>query len=148
HRQESLRGILRHAADKSPYFRDKIGDLVARGAPLAEFPVMNKSILMAEFDRIVTDPRLTRAMVEEHAGSPNCGRLLLDEYRVEATGGSTGQRGIFVYDRSCWEEMNGILRRWHRLSGAPPAPRVVSISAPSPVHLSNRLNAELRVMNT
>ena len=28
HREESLRGILRHAVDKSPYFKDRIGHLV------------------------------------------------------------------------------------------------------------------------
>lgn len=147
-RRESLDAILRHAADKSPYFKDRISHLVDQGAPLSDYPIMNKSILMSEFDRIVTDPRLTRAMVEDHAGSRDCGHLLLDEYRVAATGGSSGQRGVFVYDRNSWELANGTLRRWHRLSGAPPTPRIVGIGAPSPVHLSNRFYAEIRVTNT
>jgi hypothetical protein len=134
HRQTSLRQILRHAASKSPYFRDAIGKLVETDAPLEAYPTMSKSILMAEFDRIVTDPRLTRTMLEDHAESRNCGELLLDEYRVVATGGSSGQRGLFVYDRDSWEIVNGALRRWHQTSGAPPSPRVVGIGAPSPVH--------------
>ena len=148
HQQTSLRQTLRHAASKSPYFRDAIGKLVEADAPLEAYPTMGKSTLMAEFDRIVTDPRLTRTMVEDHAGSQNCGELLLDEYRVAATGGSSGQRGIFVYDRKSWEIVNGTLRRWHRLSGAPPSPRMVGIGAPSPVHLSNRFYAETRAIDT
>jgi phenylacetate-CoA ligase len=148
HRQTSLRQILRHAASKSPYFRDAIGKLVETDAPLEAYPTMSKSILMAEFDRIVTDPRLTRTMLEDHAESRNCGELLLDEYRVVATGGSSGQRGLFVYDRDSWEIVNGALRRWHQTSGAPPSPRVVGIGAPSPVHLSNRFSAEIRAINT
>lgn len=147
HQQTSLRQILRHAADNSPYFRDTIRPLVEANAPLDAYPVMNKSILMKEFDRIVTDPRLTRAMIEEHAGSRTCGQLLLDEYRVIATGGSSGQRGVFAYNRQSWEVINAALRRWHRLTGAPSGARVVGIGAPSPVHASNRFYAEIRAAN-
>jgi len=147
HQETSLRQTLRHAANKSPYFRDVIGRLVETDAPLGAYPTMGKSILMAEFDRIVTDPRLTRAMVEDHAGSRNCGQLLLNEYRVLATGGSSGQRGVFVYDRKSWETVSGTIGRWNRLSGALPTARVVGIGAPSPVHLSNRFYAEIRVTN-
>ena len=35
---EQLRKLLRHAVSASPYYRDLIGDLVARDAPLHEFP--------------------------------------------------------------------------------------------------------------
>lgn len=68
--------------------------MVARDRPLSEFPIMSKSKLMENFDRVVTDPRLTRALVEQHVNSERCGELLLDEYRCIATGGSTGQRGL------------------------------------------------------
>jgi len=145
HQQESLRAILRHAASASPYFRDKIGPLVASDAPLSAYPIMNKTILMAEFDRIVTDPRLTRALVEQHAGTRQAGHLLLDEYRVASTGGSSGQRGVFVYDQAAWELAVANIRRMQRLLGLPPGARGLGIGAPSPVHLSNRFYAEGRV---
>ena len=77
---EQLRKMLRHAVDASPYYRDLIGDLVARHAPLHEFPVMTKAVLMANFDRIVTDKRLTRALVEQHLSSAEVGTPLLGEY--------------------------------------------------------------------
>ena len=37
--QERLKVFLRRAARHSPYFRETISDLVARDAPLAEFPI-------------------------------------------------------------------------------------------------------------
>src|SRR5687768_5519461 len=64
HQEEQLSAFLQRAATHSPYYRETIGDLVARGRPLAEFPIMNKTKLMADFDRIVTDQRLKRALVE------------------------------------------------------------------------------------
>ena len=43
-----LHEILRHAATASPYFRETIGHLVEADAPLSAYPVMNKTVLMAE----------------------------------------------------------------------------------------------------
>jgi phenylacetate-coenzyme A ligase PaaK-like adenylate-forming protein len=100
---------------------------------------------MENFDRIVTDPRLNRAMVEAHVGSSRAGLLLLGEYRVMATGGTTGVRGVFVYDQDAWEIAVANLRRLQRLLDVPAGLKYVGIGAPSPVHLSNRFYAEGRV---
>ena len=145
YQHEKLKEALRHAASASPYFREKIGRLVAEDAPLSAYPTMNKSILMSEFDQIVTDRVLTRELIEKHAASDRVGHLLLGKYRVAATGGSSGQRGVFVYDQEAWELIIASVRRWHLLSSASPTARVLSIGAPSPVHLSNRISAEARV---
>lgn len=144
--QERLKVFLRRAARHSPYFRETISDLVARDAPLAEFPIMNKTKLMANFDRIVTDPRLTRALVEHYVNSERCGELLLDEYRCIATGGSTGQRGLFIYDRHAWNVTAANQMRMQRLMGITPEMRGVGIGAPSPVHMSYRFHAEFRAI--
>jgi phenylacetate-CoA ligase len=144
YQQKSLRDTLRHAASASPYYREKIGALVAADAPLSAFPIMNKTILMEEFDKLVTDPRLTRQLVEQHAGTPQAGHLLLDEYRVCATGGSSGQRGVYVYDQQAWTATMAHSRRMLALMGLPPGAKGVGIGAPSPVHISNRLIAEIR----
>jgi phenylacetate-CoA ligase len=70
---------------------------------------------------------------------------LLDEYRVASTGGSSGQRGIFVYDSDAWVLTVGNIRRMQRLMQLPAGAKSVGIGAPSPVHLSNRFYAEARV---
>src|SRR5919108_233658 len=58
YQREQLQTVLRHAVNASPYYRETIGHLVAHEAPLEEFPVLTKSQLVANFDRIVTDRRL------------------------------------------------------------------------------------------
>jgi hypothetical protein len=57
---------------------------------------------MDHFDAVVTDPRLTRNVVEAHLDALTTDAYLLDEYHVCASGGSSGRRGIFVYDRDGW----------------------------------------------
>jgi phenylacetate-coenzyme A ligase PaaK-like adenylate-forming protein len=54
HQSQALARTLQHAAANSPYYRGTIGHLVARQAPPDELPILTKSKLMAEFDRIVT----------------------------------------------------------------------------------------------
>ena len=130
---------------RSAYYRDQIAELVARDAPLVEFPVLTKSVLIAQFDRIVTDHRLTRALAERHLSGDRAGALLLDEYRVVATGGTTGERGIFVYDQGAWEVAVANLLRFQRWVGVFPDTRSLGIGASSPIHLTNRFAAELRV---
>ena len=64
---------------------------------LAKLPTMSKSDMMAAFDEVVTDRRLSLASVEHHiAESSDQPKLLLDEYVCLASGGSSGLRGVFV----------------------------------------------------
>ena len=66
-------------------------------ADLTRLPVMTKAKMMAEFDAVVTDRRLSKHQVEQHlAASLHEPSLLLDEYVCLASGGSSGTRGIFV----------------------------------------------------
>lgn len=146
YQQEKLKAFLQRAVANSSYYRDTIGDLVARDRPLAEFPAMNKTKLMANFDRIVTDPKLTLSLVEQHVNSEHCGELLLEEYRCIATGGSTGQRGLFVYDKHAWNVAAANQMRMQRTMGITPQMRGLGIGAPSPVHMSYRFHAEFRAI--
>ena len=75
---------------------------------------------MEQWDRIVTDPRLTLRAVEAHLAGPHCGELVLGEYRAFATGGTTGERSIVVYDRTAWLDGMGNVVRWLRTMGAKP----------------------------
>lgn len=141
---EKLREMLRRAVATSRFHRDRVGELVARQAPLSEFPAMTKSMLMENFDSIVTDSRVTRSVVERHLSGDEAAALLFGEYRAVATGGTTGERGVFIYDRVGWETAVANLLRFQRLIGVLPTTRTLGIGAPSPIHLSNRFNAELR----
>src|SRR4051812_13195412 len=83
HREEHLRALLRHAVEHSPYYRETIGD--ADGVDVEALPTLPKATLVAEYDRIVTDPRLRLEALEAHLAGPDPGGRLLDRYRAFAT---------------------------------------------------------------
>jgi phenylacetate-CoA ligase len=73
--------------------------------PLAELPVLTKTLMMQHFDELVTDPTVRRADVERHVESLHVESLqgeerLLGRYVVTATSGSSGLRGLFLHDRA------------------------------------------------
>ena len=63
---------------------------------------MTKTDLMDNFDDLVTDRRVTRELCERHLEELAGGAYLLGEYHVVASGGSSGQRGVFVYGWDAW----------------------------------------------
>ena len=100
-----FRELARYAAGRSVYYRE----LVARHGIQIEacvpqdFPVLTKSLFMEHFDRIVTDPRLTRSGVGHFiAESADPNELLFNEYRAIYSSGSSGETGYFVYSRADW----------------------------------------------
>lgn len=138
-----LQTILRHAISASPYYRDVLG-AAAGGASLTDLPVLTKTTLMAQWDRLVTDSRVTLRHVEAHLAGDRPGDLVLGEYRACATGGTTGERAVMIYDRSAWTAIVANVLRWVRVMGATPETRVVGIGAPTALHITNRAFAELR----
>jgi putative adenylate-forming enzyme len=144
YQRQRLRETLRHAAAKSPYYRDVIGDAANRDLELEQLPVLTKTTLMAEFDRIVTDPRLRLADAERHLAGEQAGEALFGEYHVVTSGGTTGERGVVVYDRPAWEIAVASVLRVNRMQGMTADTRVLGIGSPSALHMTKRLFAELR----
>ena len=68
--------------------------------------MLTKAMVMEHFDELVTDPAVTLAEVEAHLGRPCGQRAVRSRYWVAATLGTTGQRGIFLWDLDsgspCW----------------------------------------------
>jgi phenylacetate-CoA ligase len=105
YRAQRLRELARHAIDRSPWHRERLTGLDTDRldeASLRELPPMTKADLMENFDRIVTDKRLELGIVEDHLRTVSTGSYLLDEYTAVTSGGSTGARGVFVYDWDGW----------------------------------------------
>ena len=139
-----LRAIVRHAVAHSPYYRRVIGDVGNGDINLQQLPILTKTTLMAEFDRIVTDRRLRLADAERHLAGERAGEPLFGEHRIVATSGTTGVRGVVVYDQPAWEVAVAGVLRCLRVQGIPPDARVLGIGAPTPLHITKRLFAELR----
>ena len=102
-RDRRLAELLDYARERSPWHADRLGsmdlDLVS-GDDLTALPAMTKSDLMGHWDDIVCDRRLDLAMANEHIErtGEQGPAYLLDEYHVLASGGTTGVRGVMVWD--------------------------------------------------
>jgi phenylacetate-CoA ligase len=95
-----FRALVRHANGCAPYYADIIrgrGIDPDRCTP-ADFPVLTKSLLMTNFDGIVTDRRVTKAAVAEFLSvSTDPREMLFDELTVMHTSGTSGEMGYFLY---------------------------------------------------
>jgi phenylacetate-CoA ligase len=146
HQQERLRVLLAHAAEHSPFHARRLRGLDPdqfEAADLARLPVMTKGQMMAEFDDVVTDRRLSRRLAERHlATSLHEPSLLLDEYVCLVSGGSSGLRGIFIQTLGQYTDfVTSLVRpgyaRALAAQGSPPQELVLGIvAAASPVHSS------------
>jgi phenylacetate-CoA ligase len=106
-RDQRLRSLLRTAKDRSPWHARRLARIhpdSVTGADLLAIPPMTKGDVMANWDEIVTDRRLTLALAEAHLAKVASGgpAYLLGDYQVLTTGGSTGTRGVFVWDFEGW----------------------------------------------
>jgi phenylacetate-coenzyme A ligase PaaK-like adenylate-forming protein len=147
HQQAALRSLLRDAAARSPYYRKLLGPPArAERWRLDELPTLPKATLMAEWDRVVADPRLRLAELEERLRGPQAGEPYLGEYRLFSTAGSTGVRGVFVYSEREFASWVAVCLRGMARVGVNGASRLVGIGAPSPLHMSKQLVAEFQSM--
>jgi phenylacetate-CoA ligase len=104
-RTTRLRELVHTAADRSRWYRERLAGLDVDRLDentLSDLPVLTKTELMEHFDDIVTDPRLSLAQLEQHLGTVETGSYLLGRYTAVTSGGSSGQRGVFVYDWDAW----------------------------------------------
>jgi phenylacetate-coenzyme A ligase PaaK-like adenylate-forming protein len=149
-RNERLRALVSFAIQHSPYHRRRLAgvDLAGLGvADLPSLPVMSKADMMEHFDDVVTDRDLTRRELETHLDAVGEDPLLYrDEYFPVVSGGSSGMRGLFVYNRAamadylCGVMRNGIARMMP-IVGFPPEPPIplTMVAAPSSIHATRGL---------
>ena len=104
-RRDRLRHLLRVAISSSPWHRRRLAGVDPdrfEQADLAGLPPMTKDDLMANWDQVVTDRRLTLGLVEGHLARLESDAYLFDEFHAVASGGSTGRQGIFVFGWREW----------------------------------------------
>ena len=130
HRTLRLRELVRISTERSRWYRKRLSgvdiDRLDESA-LAELPVLTKAELMEHFDDIVTDCRLTLAGVDQYLNATETGSYLLGRYTAITSGGSSGQRGVFVYDWDPWAVFwLTCFRTLLRAQGPLPRPRLPS----------------------
>jgi len=99
-KKQKFRALARHANAHAPYYanivRERAIDLNA--CTPADFPVLTKSLLMANFNDIVTDPRISKQVVADFLSiSKDPKERLFNELTVMHTSGTSGEVGYFLY---------------------------------------------------
>lgn len=144
HQRRRLARLLRHAVSRSDFYRDLYRDVrVDEKTALTDLPIIDKRRVMENFDRLVTDRRLKLADLEAHLRQMGEDAYYLDQYRVLATAGTSGLRGVFVFSRREWRVELANALRWHRFMGVGPRLfgriRISALGADRPIHVSARL---------
>ncbi|HXO11353.1 MAG TPA: hypothetical protein VN871_03185 [Mycobacterium sp.] len=117
-RERRLRELLVYAAEHSPFWRERLAgrDLANfTEADLPSLPVLTRAEMMAEFDRVVTDPRLTLARIQQHLDLPDGDRGYMDDqYQAIITSGYIGTQAVHVYG---WDEFVTFVMQGSRWTG-------------------------------
>jgi phenylacetate-CoA ligase len=144
YKRERLESLSRYAADRSPFWRERLsGALTDRGLKLERLPPLDKRTMMERFDELVTDRRLRREALLSHLEGLDRDDLYLGEFRQMSTSGSSGYKGLFVYDRAGWVGILAQYLRYALMAGLPTrklAPlRVGAIAGGVPTHMARRI---------
>jgi phenylacetate-coenzyme A ligase PaaK-like adenylate-forming protein len=144
HQRVRLRELLAVAAERSPFHGRRLVGLdldAVSPEDLSALPVMTKAQMLDELDDVFTDRRLSRAATEAAlAATRDTPQPLLGEHLAVASGGSSGLRGIFVFDVPALREFAGLLTRnlvgrIDAMGGPPPGGLPLAlVAAGSPVH--------------
>jgi phenylacetate-coenzyme A ligase PaaK-like adenylate-forming protein len=151
HQRSRLRHLLAVAKDGSPFHAARLAAVdpdTFELDDLASLPTMTKTEMMASFDDVVTDRRVTRQAVEDHlAATTDTPVHLFDEHLVMASGGSSGERGVFVLGFDAFVEfglalLRGSLARVQALGQPPPGGwPLAAVAAGSGIHATRILAA-------
>ena len=142
-RRLRLRELLRIACERSAFHRARLAGIRVdrlEERDLARLPPMTKADVMGHFDAIVTDPRLSRETVEAHLASlGEEPRYLPGGFQAIASGGSSGVRGVYVYDWDAWRTCYlGWIRYLVRDLGGRPF-TMAAVTAGRAIHVSRAL---------
>lgn len=95
---ERLTAMVAYARANSPFYRKLYAGLPDGPVRLEHLPVTTKKWLMGEFDNWVTDRTVKFADAQSFADDPSKVGEKFHGYTLATTSGTSGTKGIFVYD--------------------------------------------------
>src|SRR5262245_5603908 len=104
--RQAFHKLLRHAWLNSPFYRDLYSSSGIKYSALGEvtpsdLPLIDKKMLMDNFDRAVTDTRLRKRDLERWMyENRNPGVSYVNEFVVFHSSGTSGHAGVFVYSQT------------------------------------------------
>ena len=146
YRDQRLRALLGYARERSPFFAQRLRDLdpsSASVADLASLPMMTKRDAQDQWDAIVTAKDLTRTSAERILAEQQWFSYTPGGRQVFSSGGSSGVRGIYVWD---WQFFVSVAclawrmqAREERRGPAPSEKLLAVLEAGTPPHASTPL---------
>lgn len=145
HQGRSLQQLRAYAYAHSPFYQRYHAGLMDR--PLHELPVLTKAQVMEHFDDLVTDRAVRLADIEDHLTTLRGDERFRERYWVNATSGTTGRRGLFLFDRAGWLTVLASFARGHEWTGMRAGlthrMRLGEVASGVPWHMSARMSATL-----
>ncbi|QIN84449.1 phenylacetate--CoA ligase family protein [Rubrobacter tropicus] len=145
HQARSLRLMREHAYSHSPFYRRFHKGLTDR--PLDELPILTKALVMEHFDEIVADRSVHLTDVEAHVNALRGNERFHGRYYVASTSGSTGLRGIFLWDLDEWITVLASYNRSFDWAGSKAGltrrTKMAIVSSTTPWHQSSRVGASV-----
>ena len=146
HQAHALHLLREHAYARSPFYRWLHAGLTDR--PLQELPVLTKAQVMEHFDELVTGPSLCLADVEAHLATLRENERFHGRYWVASTSGSTGRRGLFLWNFAEWTTVLASYNRSFDWAGSRAGlthrTKMAVVSSTTPWHQSARVGASVQ----
>ncbi|MET9022637.1 hypothetical protein ABZV93_21915 [Actinopolymorpha sp. NPDC004070] len=149
YRTERLRSLLGVARERSAFHAARIGDLdpaTVTVEDLARLPVMLKQDVTDEWDRIVTVPDIDLAGAERVLADQPWFSYTPTGLQVFSSGGSSGVRGVYVWDWDQFATLACLAWRWQTRAEHPSGTgggggqaRLAVLEAGEPPHASTPL---------
>ncbi|GJM15011.1 MAG: coenzyme F390 synthetase [Thermodesulfobacteriota bacterium] len=105
HQTKKFRELLKTAKEKTKYYSELLADVDIDNFTLEDLHILppnDKTFHMDRWDDFVAAPGITYEVVENHLEKLRKGEIddpfYNDEYLFVSTGGSTGKRGVFLWD--------------------------------------------------
>ncbi len=143
---ESLHRLREYAYAHSPFYQKFHQGLFDR--PLSELPVLTKAMMTEHFDDLVTDRSLRLEAIRAYAARGEAGHPYRKRYWVNATSGSSGQPGFFLFDQTEWTYILASFARSQEWSGMhlnlTHRQRMATVASISPWHMSSQVAATVQ----
>ena len=143
YQHQQLSSLVRYAIRHSPFYQELYRKIrTDQQIVLNELPTIDKVTMMGNFDQFVTDPKLKLKELQAHISQLTRDEYYLGEYRVLTTSGSSGMKGVFIFNRKEWSTVLASTLRCSQIMGAsirfPNRWRATSIVPDSPMHMTYR----------
>jgi len=112
--EKQFKKLLKHVLTHSKFYKNYYGE---RGITidkineisLEDLPIIDKKIVMENYDDLVCDKKLNRNDLEEFINNPsNLDKEYKKNYKVICSSGSSGEVGIFVYNLNEWNYIKAL----------------------------------------